>query len=216
MNSTYEMIKKHKFIAILRNIPEDKLENTAKALYNGGARLFEITFNPSDPDTIKKTAMAFEIIKNACGNGISVGAGTVVKKEYVAEAKKMGAEFIVAPNTDQEVISLTKENGMLSIPGAFTPSEIVTAHKLGADIVKIFPIEPHNISYLKNILSPVSHIPFITTGGVNEDTADELMKTGAAALAAGASVIPVSALNANDFSLIEEKTRKLISIIKNA
>ena len=216
MNSTYEMIKKHKFIAILRNIPEDKLENTAKGLYNGGARLFEITFNPSDPDTVKKTAKAFEIIKNACGNDISVGAGTVVKKEYVAEAKKMGAEFIVAPNTDQEVISLTKENGMLSIPGAFTPSEIVTAHKLGADIVKIFPIEPHNIPYLKNILSPVSHIPFITTGGVNEDTADELMKTGAAALAAGASVIPVSALNANDFSLIEEKTRKLISIIKNA
>ena len=128
----------------------------------------------------------------------------------------MGAEFIVSPNTDAEVISLTKENGMLSIPGAFTPSESVTAHKLGADIVKIFPIEPHNISYLKNILSPVSHIPFITTGGVNEDTADELMKTGADALAAGASVIPVSALNANDFSLIEENTRKLIRIIKNA
>lgn len=105
---------------------------------------------------------------------------------------------------------------MISIPGAFTPSEIVSAYKIGADIVKIFPIEPHNISYLKNILSPISHIPFITTGGVNKDTAKELINTGALALAAGASIIPKDALENGNFNIIEEKARELISIINNA
>ena len=216
MNRAFEMFKKHKFAAILRNIPENKIENTARALYRGGARIFEITFNPSDSDTVSKTANAFEIIKNACGNEICIGAGTVVKKEYVSVAKSFGAEFIVSPNTDAEVISLTKMHGMLSVPGAFTPTEIMAAKSFGADIVKIFPIEPHNISYLKNILAPLSHIPFITTGGVNENTAAQFMKLGAVALAAGAAVIPVSALENNDFSVIEQKTAALINIIKNA
>lgn len=216
MNRAFEMFKKHKFAAIFRNIPENKIENTARALYRGGARIFEITFNPSDSDTVSKTANAFEIIKKVCGNEICIGAGTVVKKEYVSAAESFGAEFIVSPNTDAEVISLTKMHGMLSVPGAFTPTEIMAAKNFGADIVKIFPIEPHNISYLKNILAPLSHIPFITTGGVNENTAAQLMNLGAVALAAGASVISVSALENNDFSVIEQKTAALINIIKNA
>lgn len=216
MIDTVEFIKKNKFIAILRNIPEAKIKDTAKALYNGGVRIFEITFNPSEEDTEEKTARAIETVKNVCGSGISVGAGTVVKNEFVAAAKKAGAQFIVSPNTDNEIIKLTKENGMISIPGAFTPSEIVSAYKIGADIVKIFPIEPHNISYLKNILSPISHIPFITTGGVNKDTAKELINTGALALAAGASIIPKDALENGNFNIIEEKARELISIINNA
>lgn len=216
MIDTIEFIKKNKFIAILRNIPEAKIKDTTKALYNGGVRIFEITFNPSEKDTEEKTIGAIETVKNVCGSGISVGAGTVVKNEFVAAAKKAGAQFIVSPNTDSEIIKLTKENGMISIPGAFTPSEIVAAYKMGADIVKIFPIEPHNISYLKNILSPISHIPFITTGGVNKDTANELMNTGALALAAGASIIPTDALENGDFDIIEEKARELISIINNA
>ncbi len=213
MNDTLNFIKKHKFIAILRNIPEEKLENTAKALYDGGARIFEITFNPSEEDTVEKTKRAFEIIKNTCPDAL-LGAGTVVKKEFVKPAKDAGARFIVAPNTDGEIIRLTKAENMISIPGAFTPTEIVSAYSIGADIVKIFPIEPHNISYLKNILSPISHIPFITTGGVNANTACELIKTGAAALAAGASVIPKDALERNDFSLIEKKTHEIIGIIQ--
>lgn len=216
MIDTVEFIKKNKFIAILRNMPEAKIKDTAKALYNGGVRIFEITFNPSEKDTEEKTIRAIETVKKVCGGDIAVGAGTVVKNEFVAAAKKTGAQFIVSPNTDSEIIKLTKENGMISIPGAFTPSEIVSAYKMGADIVKIFPIEPHNISYLKNILSPISHIPFITTGGVNKDTAKELMNTGALALAAGASIISKDALENGDFDIIEEKARELISIINNA
>ena len=120
-----------------------------------------------------------------------------------------------------EVIALIGANGagkttiLHTISGLLTPKAGTVTFE-GADIVKIFPIEPHNISYLKNILSPISHIPFITTGGVNKDTAKELINTGALALAAGASIIPKDALENGNFNIIEEKARELISIINNA
>ena len=209
-------IKEHKFIAILRHVPLEKTAETAKALYEGGIRIMEITFDPSDPDTILKTERAFEIIKGLFGDEVSLAAGTVVKPEFVMAAKDFGAGCIIAPNTDEKIISLTKENGMLSVPGAYTPSEIINAYNMGADLVKIFPILPDNIAYLKNILGPISHIPFITTGGVNADTAGELILTGAAALAAGASIITPNALEENNFEIIMKNARAHLDAIKAA
>lgn len=214
MKNMLNKIKAHKFIAILRHVPLKKTAEVSQALYDGGIRIIEVTFDPSDSNTIEKTGCALEIIRGRLGDGVSLGMGTVVKPEYVTAAKSFGAGIIISPNTDAEIIRLTKENGMVSIPGAYTPSEIVSAYNAGADLVKIFPILPDNIAYLRTVMSPLSYIPFITTGGVNADTAGELMMTGAAALAAGASIITPKALAENDYETIKNNAKAHLDAIK--
>ncbi len=202
-----EMIEKYKFIAILRHIKPEYIHKSAEALCNGGIRIFEVTFNPSSSTTIKDTKYIISEIYNMYGEEVCVGAGTVINTEFAAAAKDAGAKFIVSPCTDKDVISYTKQNGMLSIPGAYTPTEIMNACKLGADIVKIFPILPTDINYLKNIISPLSHIPFMTTGGVNPDTVSMFLDCGAAAVAAGATIITPQLAESGQFDVIEKNAR---------
>ena len=133
-------MKKHKFIAILRHIKPCYIEEAAKALYEGGIRIFEVTFDPGSKTTISDTQSIIKSIYSMYGDEVLVGAGTVVSPEFAKAAYKAGAKFIVSPCTDKKIISYTKKHHMLSIPGAYTPTEIVTAYNLGADIVKIFPV----------------------------------------------------------------------------
>ena len=206
--SGMELIKKHRFIAILRHIPLHTVEGVAKALYEGGVRIFEVTFNPSAADTVEETSAIIQKIKAMYGEEISVGAGTVINLEFARGAFEAGAEFLVSPCTKPEVISFAKENGMLSIPGAYTPTEIVNAYDLGADIVKVFPVAPHEVGYLKNVMSPLSHIPFIPTGGINPDTVEEFLKTGAVAVAAGATIVTKDLAEKGDWKTITANAKK--------
>ena len=208
-----DIIKKHRFIAILRNVPLEKAEKTVRALYDGGIRIFEVTFTPSKSDTIETVTKTFDLIKKL-GNDVSLCAGTVVCEDFVRAAKESGAGCIVSPHSDEKIIKLTKELGMISIPGAFTPTEIMNAYNWGADIVKIFPILPDNIAYLKNVISPLSHIPFITTGGVRLDTAKAFLDCGAVALAAGATVITPNCLANDDYEGIKKNAEAFVNICR--
>lgn len=206
--SGMELIKKHRFIAILRHIPRHTVEGVAKALYEGGVRIFEVTFNPSASDTVEETSAIIKTIKTLYGDEISVGAGTVINLEFASAAHEAGAEFIVSPCTKPEVIAFTKEKGMLSIPGAYTPTEIVNAYDLGADIVKVFPVAPGEVGYLRNVMSPLSHIPFIPTGGINPDTVEAFLATGALAVAAGATIVTKELAEKGDWETITGNARK--------
>ena len=206
--SGMELIKKHRFIAILRHIPLHTVEGVTRALYEGGVRIFEVTFNPSAANTAEETGEIIRKIKSMYGDEVSVGAGTVINLEFARAAHEAGAEFIVSPCTKPEVIAYTKEQGMLSIPGAYTPTEIVNAYDMGADIVKVFPVAPHEVGYLKNVMSPLSHIPFIPTGGINPDTVEEFLKTGAVAVAAGATIVTKDLAEQGDWETITGNARK--------
>ncbi len=127
------------------------------------------------------------------------GFKNLINDEYARAAFEAGAKFIVSPCTKESVIRYTKEMGMISIPGAYTPTEIVNAYDLGADIVKVFPVASGEVGYLKNVMSPLSHIPFIPTGGINPDTIKEFMATGAIAVAAGATVVTKDLVEKGDF-----------------
>ena len=214
MTDISKRLGEEKIIAIFRGIPEDKITECARAVYRGGIRIFEITFNPKDPDTICKTASAFERLYSEFGENVTLGAGTVVRGEYVTEAAKVGAKFIVSPTTDSKVIELTHKNGMLSIPGAFTPNEIANAYRLGADIVKIFPILSDNITYLQTVISPLNYIPFIPTGGVNPSTARSFLDLGAVAVAAGATILTQRAVAEGDYGEIERNARAHADAVK--
>ena len=153
-----ELLRKYRFVGILRHIPVDKALDAAKAMYEGGIRIFEVTFDPSRADTCQETGSIIRRIRENFGPEVSVGAGTVLNVDFAKAAYEAGAEFIVAPNTNPAVIAYTKEKGMLSVPGAYTPTEIMNAYELGADVVKIFPILPDGEAYLKNVISPLSQV----------------------------------------------------------
>lgn len=213
----FELLQKEKFIALARHVAVADIGDVAQALYAGGLQILEITFDPSDPDTIPKTARAIEL---ALKSGMIVGAGTVLGAEMVDAAHQAGAHFIVSPNTDELVIRRTKELELFSVPGAYTPTEIVRAHSLGANLVKIFPVLPHEVDYVKVVTSPLSHIRFMVTGGITPETIPAFLNAGATAVAAGASLIRsdlVSCKKWNEITHLAQQHRAAIeSTVKKA
>ncbi len=205
-----ELLKKHRFVGILRHIRPEVALPAAQAMYDGGIRIFEITFDPSRDTTVQETGAIIRQLRAHFGADVSIGAGTVLSVEYVQAAWEAGAQFIVAPNTDEQVIAFTKEKGMLSIPGAYTPTEIMRAYQLGADVVKIFPILPDAEGYLKNVIAPLSHIPFMVTGGINPDTVEKFLSLGAAALAAGVTIVTPELAENGQWDTIRENARRHI------
>lgn len=209
-----ERLKQHRFVGILRHIRPEYALQAARAMYRGGVRIFEITFDPSRPNSREETGGVIGMLRDHFGPEVSVGAGTVLSVDFARAAWEAGAEFIVAPNTDGQVIAFTKEKGMLSIPGAYTPTEIMQAWNLGADMVKIFPILPDGEAYLKNVISPLSHIPFMVTGGINPQTVEKYLALGATAVAAGATIVTRELVEAGEYDTIRDNARRHTEHIK--
>lgn len=201
------LILNHGLIVIFRGIDIEKIPAVCNALYDGGARIVEVAFNPSDSDTISKTTAIIKKIKETMGTKLMVGAGTVISKEFTLAAYNAGAKFIFSPNTDVEIIKYTKELGLVSIPGAFTPSEVMIAYNAGADIIKMFPITKDDVGYLINIMRPLSHIPFICVGGTTPDTIETFIKAGAKGVGTGISILKPELIEKNDYAEITRLTR---------
>ncbi|GEN89268.1 bifunctional 4-hydroxy-2-oxoglutarate aldolase/2-dehydro-3-deoxy-phosphogluconate aldolase [Oceanobacillus sp. FSL W8-0428] len=180
--NTLEAIYLHKIIAIIRGAKKEDLLQIGAALKEGGVRLIEVTLNsPGAIEGIKQ-------LKEAFGEEMRVGAGTVLDPESAKGAIDAGADFILSPTVSKETIKITKRYGKVSIPGAFTPTEILTAYEEGADLVKVFPASI-GASYIKDIRGPLSHIPLVPTGGVGLDNIVDFQKAGAAAFGIGSSLV---------------------------
>lgn len=179
------LIERDKVIVIARRIYGDTLLRLAEAMSLGDVHLMELTFDQSDAECIDKTASSLARLKERFGDTMHFGAGTVLTPEQVIAARDAGCEYIISPNTDADVIRTTREAGLVSIPGAMTPSEILTAHKLGADFVKLFPTAYLGLSYIKDIRAPISHVKLIATGGITEENFGAFLSAGM--IAAGVS-----------------------------
>ena len=181
-------VEEKKIIAIIRGLSVEQAIKTAKALYDGGIELIEVTFNQKFPNRFSETADAIAEIRKNC-KGVSVGAGTVLTTEQVDIARKAGAEFIISPDADEKVIRYTVQKGLVSIPGAYTATEIKKAHNAGADFVKIFPCLDGATKYIKAIRAPLSHIKLLAVGGVNVDNAKGFIDAGAVGIGVGSSLV---------------------------
>ncbi len=184
-----EVIKKieeNKIIAIVRGANPEQAVKVAKAINDGGIKLIEVTFNQKSTDNFKATTEAIKAIKNACPN-MTVGAGTVLNKNQVDLALSAGAEYIVSPDTDEEVIRYSVEKGLVSLPGAYTASEAKKAYLYGADFVKLFPCM--DVEYLKALKAPLSHIKFLAVGGINIENASSFIKAGAVGVGVGSALV---------------------------
>ena len=206
-------ILRQKIIAIIRGADEQQALAAAKALYAGGITLVEVTFNQKAPETFVHTANAIRAIRDQMGDQMLVGAGTVTSTELVRMAADAGASYIISPDTDEAVIHETKRLGLVSIPGAYTPTEAKQAYNAGADFVKLFPCVGDAPAYIKALCGPLSHIPFLAVGGVNADNAADFLKAGAVGIGVGSSLVNKKWLDNGQYINITEEAKRFVANI---
>ena len=194
-------------VAVMRAPDGKLLADVAEALRAGGVEAMEITF------TVPNAPRVLEQVADRLGDKIVLGAGTVLDSETARTALLAGAEFIVSPTVNLEVIRLCQRYSKVVMPGALTPTEVLTAWEAGADVVKIFPSEITGPAYLKALHGPLPQILLMPTGGVNLQTAAEFLKAGACALGIGSSLIEPKAVAAGDLCRIESLARQYVEIV---
>lgn len=206
-------ILNHRIIAIVRGMDKEQTVNIAKALYEGGIRFIEVTFNQKQPDEFYKTADSIRAIREAMGDKMYVGAGTVTSVELVDMAAEAGALYMISPDMDEEVIKRTRELGLVSMPGAYTATEAKKAYNTGADFVKLFPCIGDAPAYVKALCAPLSHIPFLAVGGVDSNNAGAFIKAGAVGVGVGSSLVNKKWVEAGEYEKITEEAKKMIENI---
>lgn len=195
-------VRDGRVVIILRGHSAATCRRITDLLHGAGLRLFEVTFDSGEP------VEAIAALHEAYGAEIPIGAGTVLTAEDVSRAADAGARFIVSPNVDEAVIERTKELGLTSIPGAFTPSEIVRAVRAGADIVKVFPIRPVGADYLRQLRGPLPHVPLLATGGVDVDLAGDCIAAGATGVGVGVHLLG----SPDDHDGLARNARRLLEV----
>ncbi|MGE4284639.1 MAG: bifunctional 4-hydroxy-2-oxoglutarate aldolase/2-dehydro-3-deoxy-phosphogluconate aldolase [Clostridia bacterium] len=178
-----EKIQKTGIVSIVRGIDEAKIDNTVKALYDGGIRAIEITLDtPGALRMIEKVKIEYE-------KSMTVGAGTALDPETARAAILAGADFILSPTLSVSMIEMCNQYSKLAVPGVLTPTEILTAWKAGAQIVKVFPARAFGPAYIKDIKGPLSQVQVMPVGGIFLDNASDFIKSGAIALGIGSELV---------------------------
>jgi len=211
---TLELIRQEKIVAIIRGVAEEQILATVRALMDGGIRLLEITFDHAQPNAEEQTARKIALVHQHFGDQVRVGAGTVLTPQQVEMAAAAGAEYMISPHVDVSVIHKTKELGKVSIPGAMTPTEVVTAYQAGADIVKLFPAGELGIPYIKALMSPLKHIPMMVVGGVTPENVASFMKTGVCGVGVGGNLVVKEAIEHGRFEEIANMAQQYIQQLK--
>ena len=195
-------------VAVIRADSGDRLVDVAEALLAGGVEVMEVTF------TVPGAVRVLERVSSQLGNRILLGAGTVLDSETARAALLAGAQFIVSPTTNIDVIRLCRRYDKLVMPGALTPTEVVTAWEAGADIVKVFPSDITGPAYLKALHGPLPQVRLMPTGGVNLDTAADFLRAGACALGVGGSLVEARTVAQGDMARIESLAKRFLRIVR--
>ncbi len=214
MKSCLDSIIENRIIAIVRGLEYEHIIRFAQALYDGGINIMEVTFNQDKPETWAETQKSISYVAEKFKGILHIGAGTVISEEQVRLAYDAGAEFIVSPNTDEKVIRATKELGLVSLPGALTPTEILYAHSCGADAVKVFPAVNLGADFIKAIRAPLSHIKLIAVGGIDEKNAASFIRAGAAGVGVGGNLTNKALISAGEYDKITLIAKEYAEAVK--
>ena len=195
-------------VAVVRSPDSQQLLETARALADGGVDVVEITMTVPDAlDVVRQ-------VRNALGDRLMLGAGTILDAETCRAALLAGAEYIVAPTLNLEVIRQCRRYNKLVMPGAFTPSEILAAWEAGADIVKVFPADVVGPAFFKAMRGPLPQIRLMPTGGVDLTTAAAFLKAGACCLGVGGQLVEPRAVAEGNFNRIRDLARQYVAIVQ--
>ena len=195
-------------VAVVRGESGERLVQVVKALAEGGVTAAEITF------TIPDAVEVIRQVRRDVGDQIILGAGTVLDPETARAALIAGAEYIVAPTVNLEVIRLCRRYDKVVMPGAFTPTEVVAAWEAGADVVKIFPADFGGPSYLKALRGPLPQIKMMPTGGVDLNTAESFLKAGACCLGVGSALVEPQAVATGNFERLRDLASQFAAIVR--
>lgn len=204
-----DLLKKDKLVVILRGLKHNQLIPTVDALHTAGVHFVEVTFVQNAPACMEDTVHAIRTISEAYPDML-VGAGTVITIKQVEAAYAAGAKYIISPNADETIIRRTVQLGMLSIPGAFSPSEIVNAYNWGASFVKLFPAGNLGSSYVKAIRAPISHIPMLAVGGIDLENMNQFYKAGIDGFGIGGSIIKKDLIEKGEFAAITALAKQYV------
>jgi 2-dehydro-3-deoxyphosphogluconate aldolase/(4S)-4-hydroxy-2-oxoglutarate aldolase len=195
-------------VAVVRSESSASLVKVVRALAEGGVGAAEVTFTVPDAiDVIRE-------VRREVGDAIVLGAGTVLDTETARAALLAGAEYIVAPTLNLDVIRLCHRYDKAVMPGAFTPTELLTAWEAGADIVKVFPADVGGPAYLKALRGPLPQVRVMPTGGVDLTTAEHFLKAGACCLGVGSALVDPKAIATGDFGRIRDLAAHYVAIVR--
>ncbi len=207
-------VEKEKVIVIVRGVAKEKLIPLAEAMYDGGIRLLEITYDATGKISDVETADSIAMLAKEFEGRMLIGAGTVLKESQVELTAKAGGKFIISPDTNKAVIERTRELGLVSMPGALTPTEIANAHRYGADFVKLFPVSTFGTEYVKAVKAPLSHIKLLAVGGVDENNIKDYAKAGACGFGIGSNIVNKKLIEEGAFDKITELARAFLAAIE--
>ncbi len=204
-------IEENKIIVIMRGFTTEQLVNSVDAMEKGGIRLVEVTFDQSGVVNDETTAENIRVLKEKFEGKVRIGAGTVMTEKQVELACQAGAEFIISPDCYDKVIKKTRELGMVSIPGVYTPTEAANAYRFGADFAKLFPNSELKLSFLKALTVPLSHIKFLAVGGVNHENMKDYLDAGAKGIGVATAIADKKVIFAGDYEEITRRARLFTS-----
>lgn len=195
-------------VAVVRSESSESLLKVVQALADGGVTAAEITFTV--PDAVE----VIRQVRREVGDRIVLGAGTVLDPETARAALLAGAEYVVAPVVNLEVIRLCRRYDKVVMPGAFTPTEVLSAWEAGADVVKVFPADVGGPAYLKALRGPLPQVRLMPTGGVDLNTAEAFLKAGACCLGVGGALVEAKTIAAGDFGRIQDLAGQYAAIVR--
>ena len=213
-NKIIETIEKEKIIVIVRGVEKEKLLPLAEAMYRGGIRLLEVTYDAKGKVTDEETAANIKFLADAMNGRMYIGAGTVLTEKQVELTHDAGGKFIISPDTYEAVIKKTRELGLVSMPGSMTPSEAQAAHRYGADFIKLFPITSFGPEYVKAMKAPLSHLKFLAVGGVSLENISEYLNVGISGFGLGSNIIDKKAIAAEDYDKITALAELYVKAVK--
>ena len=206
-------IKEAKLVAILRGVPMDRIDGVVGALVRGGVRVLEFTFDHDEPDCVAANAAKIRRTVEKFGDQVLVGCGTALTVEEVEAAHDAGACLVISPNVDMAVIHRANQLDMVSMPGALTPTEIVAAYNMGADIVKLFPAGELGLGYIKAVRGPLRHIPMSAVGGVKPENVKDFLDAGVCGFGVGGQLVLSKAVKSGDDAAIEARAKEFTDAI---
>ncbi|WP_138755267.1 bifunctional 4-hydroxy-2-oxoglutarate aldolase/2-dehydro-3-deoxy-phosphogluconate aldolase [Paenibacillus sinopodophylli] len=209
MSQMLELLLQHKIVAIVRGIEDRHADAAAQALIDGGIHMMEITMNTEG------AAAMIERWRTKFDSKAAIGAGTVTDVTLAEQAVAAGAQYLISPNLDEDVIAYGHEHGISVWPGVMTPTEIVKACKAGAEAVKIFPMGTLGISYLKEIRGPLADIPMMATGGVDLHNIAEYFQAGANAVGMGSKLVNLEWVREGKFEQVTERARQFVDAVRD-
>lgn len=213
INDFEKELNETKIIVVCRKLPTDQIIDIVEAMYKGGIRIVEVPFDQKDADSNETTALQIKMLSEKFKDKMFVGAGTCCTNKQFELAKEAGAQMIIAPNMDPEIIDLTKQAGLISIPGCQTPSEMVIAHKHGADYIKLFPSNSLSLSTIKEITMPLNHLKTLKFGGVTPDNIKDILDVGCVGVGLASAILNKEAIKEKDYKKIEDLARAVLEKI---